>query len=98
MQYDSKRQVFLVADEDSKKTKMTFSQLQQIVRLATVEAVCGKVTFPFALYDCLYRWDRKQAIAFLATGVSDEFFAANREKALQLVGGFYYNHQGSQIV
>lgn len=70
---------------------MTSRQLHSIYRIALSNTKQAD-QFAFAFYDELYKFDRKQAINFLLTGVGDDFFDGklSREAIISLVGKFYH--------
>jgi hypothetical protein len=81
------KEIYLAADHNS---IMTLSQLQSLVRQATVEhSLAPSKPFNYHLYENLYQFSRKEAINFLMVGVGDIFFEAPRELVLSLVGKYF---------
>ena len=75
---------------DSHQSVMSFNQLQQLVRQANVESgINPNKNFSFHLFECLYRFNRKEAINFLMVGVGDVFFDAPKELVLSLTGKYF---------
>jgi hypothetical protein len=46
-------------------------------------------SFAFHLFECLYQFNRKEAINFLMVGVGDIFFDAPKELVLSLTGKYF---------
>jgi hypothetical protein len=69
---------------------MTLTQLQSLVRIATVNAQLENKAFPFALYEELYNFNRKEALKFLMQ-IDYEFFEEeDRDKTISSIGKYYY--------
>jgi hypothetical protein len=69
---------------------MTVTQLQSLVRQSNVEhGLRPDKSFSYHLFECLYAFNRKEAINFLMVGVGDMFFDAPKELVLSLVGKYF---------
>jgi hypothetical protein len=75
---------------DNHRQVMSFNQLQQLVRQANVESgIYPQKSFAFHLFECLYQFNRKEAINFLMVGVGEMFFDAPKELVLALTGKYF---------
>ena len=75
---------------DTHQQVMSFNQLQQLVRQANVESgLYPQKSFAFDLFECLYQFNRKEAINFLMVGVGDIFFDCPKETVLSLAGKYF---------
>lgn len=94
MRYVSAKRELVEEGDWDYKVRLSLSQLMHIVKLATVEAQLSGKPFVFAIYDELFKFNRKESINFLMIGVCDDFFNltdGDRGTVLSLVGKFYYN-------
>jgi hypothetical protein len=75
---------------DSYRKVATITQMQQVVRQATVEhGLHPNREFGYHLFEVLYQFNRKESINFLMIGVGNVFFELPRESAISLVGKYF---------
>ena len=92
MRYVSANRELVEEGDCDYRVRLSLNQLLHIVKLATVEAQLSGKPFVFAIYDELFKFNRKESINFLMTGVGDDFFSLMddyRGAILSLVGKFF---------
>lgn len=71
-------------------TGISLQQLHCLVRQANVEHMLNpEKDFSYHLFECLYRFNKKESIKFLLIGCEDKFFGESKEVVLSLAGKYY---------
>lgn len=88
--YNAVLKDIILESAKERRNRITYNQLQSIYRIA-LSNMKDEHHFPYAIYDELYRFHRKEAINFLMTGVTEDFFEGKleRDQILKLVKSFY---------
>lgn len=75
---------------DKYRKVLTLTQMQQLVRQATVEHnLAPQKSFSYHLLEVLYQFNRRECLNFLMAGVGDTFFDLPRDSVLMLVGRYF---------
>ena len=88
--YNTATKDIILESAKERCNRITYNQLQSIHRIA-LSNMKDEHHYPYAIYDELYRFHRKEAINFLMTGVTEDFFegSLDRNHILKLVTSFY---------